>query len=248
MPKRSFIFSDRVERGEPYLTSTPLPTLLAIFLALCQSELPFLSSTATTHIRVKPSVIRRQLKKRKSLKVNPSLSKSALRLLALSTIYGSTYLYMACDYRIFMSTEFCSNVLSTADKPRHTPLRQLGHYLPRAWYLLRISLRVDPIAISQTFQLDSSFSTGKRLVSSTLLYLIIMLNVKLYPLIWIFSLHKVRDTYMLRVLLFWLRLASYFLADSSRVRQHVFAKGLKMPNLWKSNNYSAKAWSTIFFS
>ena len=39
--------SDRVVRGELYLTSTPYPKLIAIYLVLGQSDLQLVSSTAT---------------------------------------------------------------------------------------------------------------------------------------------------------------------------------------------------------
>ena len=36
---------------------------------------------------------------------------------AMSTMYSSTYLYMLCDHRAYMSPESCSKVLGTASKP-----------------------------------------------------------------------------------------------------------------------------------
>ena len=55
----------------------------------------------------------------------------------------STYLYMLCDHRAFMSPESCSKVLSTAGKTRLVPLRQSRPCRQRAYFLFRPSLRVD---------------------------------------------------------------------------------------------------------
>ena len=51
---------------------------------------------------------------------------------------------MLCDHRVFFSPESCPKVLSTVGKLRHVPLRQSRPYKPRACFLFRLSLRVDP--------------------------------------------------------------------------------------------------------
>ena len=74
-----------------------------------------------------------------------SLPKSLSSLPASFTMYScsSTYQYTLCGHRAFMSLGSCSQVLSTAGKPR-IPLRRSRPYKPRACYLFRHSRRVDP--------------------------------------------------------------------------------------------------------
>ena len=85
-------------------------------------------------------------KELKSL-IDLSLPKSISCLHVLSTVYSSAYRYMLWDDGTFMSLESCSKVSSAAGKPRYTPPRQSRPYQPRACFLLRLSLRVEPFLI-----------------------------------------------------------------------------------------------------
>ena len=97
--------------------------------------------------------------------INPSLPKSMSCLLVLSTMSISTYLYMFCDHRAFMSTESYSKVLRAAGIPRYIPLRQSRPYQPRACFLFRLSLRVDPFLRWPALK---SFSTHRFQLGNTL--------------------------------------------------------------------------------
>ena len=83
---------------------------------------------------------------------------------ALSTMYGSTYLYVLRDHNAFMSPESCSKVLSAAGKPRH---------IPRARFLFRLSLRVYPFLRwpgLKSFSSTHRFQLGKIWSHVNLLY------------------------------------------------------------------------------
>ena len=82
---------------------------------------------------------------------------------ALSTMYGSTYLYVLRDHNAFMSPESCSKVLSAAGKPRYIPLRQSRPYQRRACFVFLLSLRVDPFLrypALKSFSSTHSFHLG----------------------------------------------------------------------------------------
>ena len=65
-----------------------------------------------------------------------------------------------------MSPESCSKLSSKAGKPRHIPLRQSRLYQPRACFLFRLSLRVDPVfrwPALKSFSSTYRFQPGKTL-------------------------------------------------------------------------------------
>ena len=74
-------------------------------------------------------------------------------------------MYMLCDHRAFMSPESCSKALIKYSwQTVHIPLWQSRPYQPRACFLFRLSIRVDPFLrwpAPKSFSSTHRFQLGK---------------------------------------------------------------------------------------